>query len=437
MHEIREHSDPKQSSSGRRYETIAHRDGQLACNCQGWATKKLNKARTCKHIDKLLLKHGLASVDKGDFRFVKMGALGSPALRHDWPTGPVASRTAFDRADAADAAAFAAARMSDVPLVPQTKFTTIPEVDAYPAKKRFNIIPELDEDADTAVFVAPMLASQMPDVQDQKIETLLAALPRYNSREWAMEEKFDGHRVVVTVNAGRRVIVTVNAGTVKAWSRPGVGKDALVRELPDHLTAQFAALPTGTYDGELLIPGGRSYNVTDGRFAGQEIFVVFDIMSLLGLSTVHESYDARRAYLTEIFPDSNTPKSVRLAQSFAPSAAAVKAIWARDGEGAILKRRAATYRPGVRSLDFIKLKGLIPTLMTVTGYKSGKNGPYSTVLLRDASGRQTKVKTLDADALRAFALAPETFIGRKLWIESQPNGSEGYRHPRWDRWASE
>ena len=435
---IVEKSDPAQSSSGTSYTTLCEADGKLKCNCPGWAnwyTKKKGLGRTCKHIDAILSKHKLTAVERGEFRYAP-DAAGLAAQGWRWPVATGLFQTAKKTKKLLRPAVTVTPKKTKkllrpavtVTPQPKSKFTTIPEVDAFPAKKRFNVIPEVDDDEDTAVFVKPMLASQMPDVADHKIDTILAALSRYNARDWAMEEKFDGHRVIVTVNEGR----------VKAWSRPQTGKDALVRELPDHLMAEFTVLPTGTYDGELMIAGGRSYNVTDGKFAGQEIFVVFDILSLLGLPTIGETYDARRAYLTEIFKTHDTLKSVKLAASFEPSAAAVKAIWARDGEGAILKRRASNYQPGARSQDYIKVKGLIPFLMTVTGYKADKSGPYSVVLLKGDDGSKAKVKTLDASAYAAFAADPDSFIGRKLWIECQERTPEGsYRHPRYDRFEDE
>lgn len=386
-----------------KYTTIIHSDGKIACNCRGWATKKLHQARTCTHCDQILSKHGLTAVDKGEFRYVKMGALGAPL------SDPNAAPNVFFP-----------------PEKPKSK--KLPVVVTEPVKKtRFNVIPETHEDA--AQFVNPMLASPFPDGL-----TLSAFCSGFTGglgplSGWAMEEKFDGHRV----------IVTVNEGNVKAWSRPRAGKEALVRILPEQLAVAFSKLPTATYDGELMIPGGRSYNVTDGKFAGTEIFVVFDILSLLGMSTIRETYDARRAYLTEIFSRAeNQNPFVKLAESSPVSLAAVEAIWARDGEGAIFKRRASCYQPGARSRDFIKVKNVGRLVMEVVGYEAAKLGPYAKVKLVGPNGEKAIVKTLDNDALRAFEANPDSFIGRKLMIEFQERTPDGsFRHPRWDRWENE
>jgi ATP-dependent DNA ligase len=156
------------------------------------------------------------------------------------------------------------------------------------------------------------------------------------------------------------------------------------------------------------------------------------------MSTVRESYDARRTYLVEIFKTLDDLTFVKLAESFTPSVKAVEAIWKRGGEGAILKRRLAYYQPGARSRDFIKVKAVATVPMTVLGYEKGKQGPYSTVRVQDADGIETTVKTLDMDALNAFEADPESFIGRTLRIEYQERTPDGlYRHPRWDRWENE
>jgi bifunctional non-homologous end joining protein LigD len=129
----------------------------------------------------------------------------------------------------------------------------------------------------------------------------------------------------------------------------------------------------------------------------------------------------------------------------------VKSLWDLGAEGVILKRRAARYLPGKRSPDFVKVKKEQSALMTVVGFEKSRGekidrGPFATVVLEDARGNRTSVKTVDDDQLEAFSHewadhlltckpGGHPAIGRKLWIEYQdwtPKG--GYRHPRWDRW---
>lgn len=161
----------------------------------------------------------------------------------------------------------------------------------------------------------------------------------------------------------------------------------------------------------------------------------------------------------------------------------LRAIWARDGEGVILKRRDSRYSPGKRPReDWIKIKALRSAILTVVGFLPSKGtiqnrGPYATVVLRDDQGYETTVKTLndaelakfeaewkaldphqtradiegvsrveaksrthrglfDNDPMIAPLAALHPAIGRRLRIEYQERTPDGsYRHPRWDRWA--
>lgn len=312
-------------------------------------------------------------------------------------------------------------------------------------------------------FITPMYAAPMP-------KTPLDIRPGL----WALEEKLDGHRLIVEV----KHIVTKH---IIAWSRNG-----LQRSLPRHILDALVQLPVGIYDGELLVPGKRSYGVTEIVNGPDLVYVVFDAIELLGVSTVLESYDRRRAYLTEIFNkvwsghEAVNRRRAVCAEAevpvwLAPSANiqhlddvdnACRMIWERDGEGVILKRRASRYSPGKRPKgDWIKVKQLRSAVLTIVGFQPSRGeiqnrGPYATVVLRDAEGYETTVKTLndaecrrfedmirvqthtkdndDSNALEFVLSQMHPAIGRRLVIEYQERTPDGsYRHPRWDRWAEE
>ena len=282
--------------------------------------------------------------------------------------------------------------------------------------------------------------------------------------DWVIDQKFDGHRL----------IVEVTHSTVNAWTRPrkhagSDGKTMASKTLPPHLTADFLNMPPGIYDGE-LIGGATSTDVTRTDLAHTLQFVAFDYLGESeSVSYVKRSYDVRRRALVELFDGATSCGSIILAQS-APLrcesdvALFVEHIWAQGGEGAILKRRAAPYQPGKRSPDFIKVKKLQTVVCTVVGFEASKGtvlnrGAFATVLLEDAQGNKTSVKTKDDFELNRFNRAWETVtvhnkdrwspdslrdtsthpaLGRKLRIEFQDfMPKAGYRHPRWDRWENE
>jgi bifunctional non-homologous end joining protein LigD len=278
-------------------------------------------------------------------------------------------------------------------------------------------------------FLKPMLASPMPEGF------------RPAPGQWAVEQKYDGHRLLVQITRLRE-----GTPVIQAWSRNG-----LTRDLPAHLLEAMASLPNGLYDGELIVPGDRSYGVTDLAKSQNLVYVVFDVLTVLTNDVTGSSYDLRRKYLVAIFNHKAMKgnPNVFLAPSWNVDTldqirTACQLVWDQDGEGLIIKRRLAPYVPGKRSKDFIKVKALRSAVLTVVGFQAGKGtivdrGPYATVVLRDENGVETAVKTLDDAELARFERGGhQTAIGRKLRIEYHEKTPDGkYRHPRWDRWEDE
>lgn len=279
-------------------------------------------------------------------------------------------------------------------------------------------------------FLSPALASPFPD------EVELSASPD-DAAGWYAEEKFDGHRLIVeslgpSHDQGPRV---------RAWSRDG--KDRL---LAPHLRQPLERLPTGIYDGELTVPGQRSYGVAALEFGADQKYVVFDVLRVLSadLTTdgIGAGYLERRGVLEEIYnslwPTGNEdvlliPSTHIL--SIEQVSALAHEVWARDGEGLILKHSHSQYRIGKRMKEWIKLKQLRSAVLTLVGFKEGKMGPYSVALLEDDDGNMTAVKWKDLEWLK---VASHEWLGRKVRIEFQERTPDGsYRHPRWDRFEEE
>jgi ATP-dependent DNA ligase len=286
-------------------------------------------------------------------------------------------------------------------------------------------------------FISPALASPIPEDLDE-----------IEAGEWVAEEKYDGHRLVVESGLPDRGLGTV----VRAWSRDG--KD---RFLPPHLQRPLQALPPGVYDGELTVPGQRSYGVVDLANLGDQVYVLFDVLHVLGKDLtvgvperpgLGATYIERRALLEEIvnaqFPDSQLAQGpVRLAWSRPLTSdenlhEEALGVWERDGEGLIIKSVASTYRPGKRLKDWFKVKQIRSAVLTVRGFRAGKMGPHSTLILEDDDGTMTIVKWKSYEDLAKLDASPESFVGRRLVIEFQERTPDGsYRHPRWDHWEDE
>jgi len=288
------------------------------------------------------------------------------------------------------------------------------------------------------MFIAPMLAAPL------KGWTLQPG-------EWHAEEKFDGIRLIVEVlhDVPEDLLSTF---TVRTWSRDGIA-----HAVPRHVREALGKLPTGIYDAELYVPGKRSYGAT--RLDQQErlCVVVFDILQLNGTNTMDVPLRYRRNLLLEIFerPFIRTLAPLvhlaeaRILHSMADMETFRDEVWARDGEGLILKALASLYAPGKRNRKlWVKVKDLKSDVLTVVGFQPSRGeivnrGPYAMAVLQNEKGIVTTVKTRnDAEIARleraAVAGTKHPWIGRKLRIEFQEHTPDGnYRHPRWDRWEDE
>lgn len=357
------------SSSPKIYTTLINDNGLLSCDCPGWTVKKEGKVRECKHTKKVAQDQKLVLIERDGQQFILHNEDG---VR--------------------------------VPAMPRATHTPIGEVE--------------DLGGMPPGFIEPMLASAM------HAGTVLSD---YTPDIWGLEEKFDGHRIIMRVHMNP---------IVDAWSRAGNR-----RTLPEHILREALKLPPGVYDGELIVPGAKSYGVTAGQNSGTEQLMLFDVLELHGDRVTNETYEYRRECLSiatehlDMEPDV-MPISVSDRWTGPSWDGIVADIWNRGGEGAILKRLRATYTPGWRSPDWIKIKRVGSATVTIQGFVPGLNGPYSVTIVKDDQGNSLSVKTLNAAMRRAIAANPEEFRGKRLVIsyhERTPSGS--YRHPMWDHMA--
>jgi bifunctional non-homologous end joining protein LigD len=255
------------------------------------------------------------------------------------------------------------------------------------------------------------------------------ALADFLSPNWVMEEKFDGHRLMIVVTP---------KGEVSGWSRPTSDRPGALRPLPPALVADLAELPAGVYDGELFIPGGTSSDVTRLDFKDKLRFVLFDAVQILAQDITGQALTERRAALE--LAHAHTPKDGRvlLAEQGPVSKEAIQAIWDRKGEGAILKRTDSTYSSGWRTPAWVKVKEIGSAELTITGFEEGKSGPCSVFKLQHDDGRETKCKVLTDALIRRVHADPESFVGRRVTISYMGTTSKGHwRHPIFDHFTDE
>jgi ATP-dependent DNA ligase len=264
--------------------------------------------------------------------------------------------------------------------------------------------------------VKPMLASALPDEK---------TIDDYHPDEWVLEEKYDGHRLILGFGG---------KDDIHAWSRSG-----LERMLPDHIHADLGRLAHGIYDCEQIVHGGTATDVRDLGKQGGIRLVVFDVLSVAGtapgtkLSTIEYTQSYRRGVLQKLFADHEADAPIILAPQSRPSREALEAIWARGGEGAILKQLDAIYQPTKRSKAWVKFKKFESSQLTVMGFLPGRLGPFSIIVLQDLEGVQTAVKALNnAWRERFLQLGEAAFIGKTLVISHQGRTTDSYRSPMAD-----
>ena len=278
-------------------------------------------------------------------------------------------------------------------------------------------------------YVNPMLASKMPEHK---------SLLDYMDGDWIMEEKYNGHRCVFSVRDG---------DVLGAWSRPNVHTKTAKSRLDDiapRILEEMKRLPDGSYDSEHC--AGPDGDHTDVRRKGngkRQTLVIFDAPLLLGNSTMQLPYQDRRRLLERIFvpaQEGDTPfRSIRLADVFAVTKTKVDEIWAREGEGAILKRVGSLYKPGWRSPDWVKVKRGGHQSLLIIGFGEGSLGPCSRVLLRDDDDIETSVKTLDKEWRQEFEKNGEQYVNQqRLVISYTTRTRDGkYWNPMFDHIAGE
>ncbi len=264
----------------------------------------------------------------------------------------------------------------------------------------------------------PMLASAMKEGQ---------SLEDFHSDEWVMEEKYDGHRL----------LVVVQGDSVTAWTRPGHERPAAERSLPDHLVTLAKQLPDGVYDGELLVPGGTSSDVVRLDLQHALNLVLFDVLEIKGIKAVQLPLSDRRALLVEAV-ERLSSHAIRIPEWAEVSSTYVLLIWERGGEGVIIKRKSSTYKSGWRTPDWVKVKEIGAAQFTIIGFDEGKNGPCSIFKLRHDDGRETSCKVLTNELLALVHKQPKKYIGRRIVVSHMGFTKSGlWRHPVFDHFVVE
>lgn len=200
-------------------------------------------------------------------------------------------------------------------------------------------------------------------------------LPR--GKRWAYEPKWDGVRIIATVDERR----------ARLWTRNGNEKSAQFPEVADALVAIAAERGPVVLDGEVVAvdDGGDPlrFGALQGRIHatrgvpdGRAIFVAFDCLAVGDETLVHEPWTERRAALEDYLDgmadaapargqrrtardargDADGARGVQLGETARTPGRLLQRARTRGWEGLIAKDIDAPYQGGVRSGAWVKHK---------------------------------------------------------------------------------
>lgn len=262
---------------------------------------------------------------------------------------------------------------------------------------------------------------------------------------WVAEEKYDG----------TRYLAYLEGPEIKIISRRGVDKTDRLPQLVSDLRRVAVENPLVTrgtiLDGEVIAFGGFLETMSlvgslGSRGVHQRVqyrYCVFDILRASGQWLLEKPLLQRRAVLERSFAQMK-PKdytTMELTEQWQPSYTALDAIWARGGEGIMLKNVYGTYRPGKRSSDWLKIKEVQTADGIITGFNPGE-GKYSDTVgsiiisqygVRGFEDKPIPVTNISGmtDDMR-YSLGPE-HLGQVVEFAYQLRTKDSYRHPRFKR----
>jgi bifunctional non-homologous end joining protein LigD len=190
---------------------------------------------------------------------------------------------------------------------------------------------------------------------------------------WAYEVKWDGMRVLADVQDGR----------VRLWSRRGNDTSVAFPELAGLASAHADVL----LDGEVVVlrSGVPSFSALAERFhvrdarraaalasATPATLIAFDVLRLYGVDLTTRPWQERREALERLAPSGT---AWQLSPVYDDGPALLDATRERGLEGVVAKRRAAPYREGARTGDWVKLAHQRVESCVVGGWRSETDDP--------------------------------------------------------------
>lgn len=212
-----------------------------------------------------------------------------------------------------------------------------------------------------------------------ELATLRATPPAGD--QWLNEVKWDGYRILTSINAGK----------VECWSRnalPWTDKLPEIRQAIESLGLRSAQL-----DGELIavVDERSDFNALQQTLSGERasplVYVLFDLPYLEGYDLSGSPLIRRKEALERLLQEA-PPQLAYSSHVVGGGEAAFESASAHELEGIMCKRIDSPYRGG-RGDDWVKVKRLASDEFAVVGYtaaKGSRKGFGSLLLAKPAPG---------------------------------------------------
>jgi len=292
----------------------------------------------------------------------------------------------------------------------------------------------LSQSADPALPPQARVAA-LPATLAPELATLVSAPPA-DAAAWLYEIKFDGYRLLTRIDASG------SQPAIKLFTRNG--NDWTSKLLPLQKAIARLKLPSGWYDGEIVVPGDHDipdFDALQQSFDSEKtadvVLYLFDLPYFDGHDLRAVPLETRRALLQHLLART-APGAVRFSEVFDASPQSVLTSACRLGlEGVIAKRRDSSYR-SARSTDWIKLKCSRRQEFVIGGYTDPQGtrtgigalllgvhddhgelqyaGDVGSGFTQQALGVIKKALTPLTRTTRPFA-APAKIEGRPHWVD--------------------
>ena len=208
----------------------------------------------------------------------------------------------------------------------------------------------------------------------------------FNDPDWVYEPKWDGFRVIALIDDHAVRLLSRNRYTLTDTFRPVAD---VLREFPTSLVldGELVALSDkGLPDFEAL----QQWLSPRKRLSGRLAYMVFDCLYVHGHSLLTRKLEDRQAVLRGLRP-ALAGDAVRITEALSgmDGRLAFRECARLGLEGVVAKRRASTYRPGVRTRDWIKISVRHRDEFVVGGYLASRPGGLGALIVGqyDRGGR--------------------------------------------------